>query len=99
MTIQYYNGSACKVEEVFGWGRCTVELGLHEKRTGIICLGRQKTRCSNKPWEEKHPEAAAFLFELAEAHCRQDPGFQSTRLYPRLTAAKTLKQLRNYGFA
>ena len=33
---------AWKVAAIFKWDQKTVELGLHEKRTGIICLGAQK---------------------------------------------------------
>ncbi|WP_155312424.1 ISAzo13-like element transposase-related protein [Desulfosarcina ovata] len=73
-------------------------MGLNEKRTGIICLGAKKACCGNKIWEEKHPEVAAVLFELAEFHAQQDPTFRTTLSFTRLTAAEALKQLRDKGF-
>ena len=37
MTLKYCQGNARLAERVFGWGRDTVQLGLNERRTGIIC--------------------------------------------------------------
>lgn len=85
-------------ERVFGWGRGTVQLGLEEKRTGILCQGAQATYCGNQLWEEKHPEVAAALWKLAEEHSQQDPTFRSSISYTRLTAAEALQQLREQGF-
>lgn len=99
MTLKYCGGSARRAEGVFGWNRDTVELGLHERRTAIICLGAQEACCGNKLWEEKHPAVAEALWILAEAHAQQDPTFRTTLSYTRLTAAEALKQLRDQGFA
>lgn len=98
MALKYCGGSTRQAEVVFGWSRHTVELGLHERRTGIICLGAQEACCGNKLWEERHPELARVLWELAESHCQQDPTFRTTLSYTRLTAAEALKQLREQGF-
>jgi hypothetical protein len=98
MTIKYCQGSCRQAERIFGWNRDTVELGLNEKRTGLICIGSQKACCGNKLWEEKYPEVATVLFELAESHSQQDPTFRTTLSFTRLTAAEALKQLRNHGF-
>src|SRR4030095_9662129 len=55
MTMKYCGGNARQAESVFGWGRHTVEVGLAERRTGIMCLGRQGA-CSGRPrWEDAHP--------------------------------------------
>ena len=39
MTLKYGDGSARKAERLFGWGRKNVQLGLEEKRSGMICVG------------------------------------------------------------
>ena len=39
MTLKYCQGNARLAERVFGWGRETVQLGLNERRTGIIAGG------------------------------------------------------------
>jgi hypothetical protein len=74
------------------------ELGLHERRSGVICLGAQEAFCGNKLWEEKHPEVADALWALAASHSQQDPTFRTTLSYTRLTAAEALKQLQELGF-
>ena len=98
MTLKYCEGNARQAEQVFGWGRETVQLGLHEQRTGVICLGAQAAYCGTKLWEDKHPDVAAALWALAESHAQQDPTFRTTLSYTRLTAAEALNQLRAQGF-
>ena len=65
---KYCGGLAWKAAAIFKWNQKTVELGLHEKRTGIICLGAQKLNSGRKKWEYRHPEAAALLCAIAEEH-------------------------------
>jgi hypothetical protein len=99
MAIKYCGGSARLSETVFGWGRETVELGLAEKRTGISCVGAHSAFSGAKRWEERQPEAALALRQLAESQAQQDPTFESTIAYTRLTAAEALRQLEQQGFA
>jgi hypothetical protein len=98
MTLKYCQGNARLAESVFGWGRETVQLGLNEHRTGFICQGAQAAYSGDKLWEEKHPDVAQVLWELAESHSQQDPTFRTLLSYTRLTAAEALKQLRSQGF-
>ena len=98
MADKHCGGNARQAERVFGWGRDTVQLGLHERRTGVVCLGAQPAFCGNLLWEERHPEVASALFALAESHAQQDPTFRTALAYTRLTAAEALKQLRLQGF-
>ena len=94
MTLKYCSGNARQAETVFGWGRSNIEVGLAEKRTGIICLGLQSVFGGRKRWEDAHPEAAVALREIAEAHAQQDPTFRRPVAYTRLTAAAALEALR-----
>ena len=98
MTLKYCDGSARIAERVFGWGRVNVEVGLAEHRTGILCIGAQSANSGAKRWEEKYPEAAVALQQLAEAHAQQDPTFQTTIAYTRLTAQEAISQLQAQGF-
>ena len=98
MTLKYCGGDARQAESVFGWGRHTVELGLAERRTGILCLGAQSA-CSGRPrWEAEHPDVAEALCQLAEAHAQQDPTFRTSLAYTRLTAQAALEELRAQGY-
>ncbi len=98
MCLKYCGGSARLAETIFGWGRNNVELGLAEKRTGITCIGAQAAFGGSKSWEERYPEAAASLREIASAHAQQDPSFVTTIAYTRLTAAEAIKQLQQQGY-
>lgn len=99
MTLKYCHGSARLAETIVGWSREAVEVGLAEHRTGIICLGAHAAFSGRKRWEEREPEAAAALRQLAEAHAQQDPTFRTTLAYTRLTAAAAREALRAYGIA
>ncbi len=99
MAINYCQGSPRLAESVFGWNRHAVELGLHEKRTGITCLGAQKACCGNTLWEETYPDVAAVLFEAAASQAQQDPTFRTPLSFTRLTAKEALKHLRQQGFS
>ena len=99
MCIKYCRGSARKAESVFGWGRKNVQLGLHEKRSGIVCLGLQSAHSGYKKWEERFPLVAQTLREIAEAHAQQNPTFNNSIAYTRLTAASAIEQLKNLGYS
>jgi hypothetical protein len=99
MTLKYCHGSARFAETLLGWSRDAVEVGLAEHRTGIRCVGAHSAWSGRKRWEEKHPEAAKVLRELAEAHAQQDPTFRTTLAYTRLTAKAAGEALRVQGIA
>lgn len=98
MALKYCEGNVRLTETIFGWGRETVTVGLAENRTGLICYGAQSAFSGNTRWEDRHPDIAEALRQLAEAHAQQDPTFRTTISYTRLTAAEALKQLRAQGF-
>src|ERR671911_1693932 len=58
MTLKYCEGNARLAEDVFGWGRHTIEVGLGEKRTGIVCLSLHAAFSGRVRWEDQYPEAA-----------------------------------------
>lgn len=99
MALKYCGGNPRRAEAVFGWSRHAVELGLHERRTGIACVGAQAAFCGNKLWEDKHPDVAEALWRLAESQSQQDPSFRTALSYTRLTAQEAPGQLRGQGFA
>src|SRR5258708_2167501 len=77
-------------ERLFGWGRETVALGIHERDAGIRC---QESFCQRgrKRTEHKNPELAQHIRELVEPHAQADPKLKNTFAYTRLTA-KALRQ-------
>src|ERR687896_923033 len=99
MTLKYCHGSARLAETLGGWSRDAVEVGLAERRTGICWVGAQSAWSGRKRWEEKYPEAAVALRELAEAHAQQEPTLRTTLAYTRLTAKAAGEALRAQGIA
>lgn len=99
MVLKYCRGIPRQGEKRFGWNRHTITLGLHEKRSGVVCVAAVEAFCGNKAWEEKHPEVAAVVRALAESHAQQDPSFRGALAYTRLTAKEALNQLRLKGIA
>lgn len=98
MALKYCQGNPLWAENVFGWSRQTVALGLMEKRSGIICLGAQSAFSGRPRWEEKYPDVAEALVQLAESHAQQDPTFRTPLAYTRLSAQAALQELRQQGF-
>ena len=98
MTLKYCGGNPLLAATLFGWGRPTVEGGLAERRTGIICLGAQSAFSGRHRWEAKQPEVAEALRRLAEAHAQQDPTFRTPLAYTRLTAQAAWAALRAQGY-
>jgi transposase len=73
VALDYLDGSPRRAERVFGWGRSTVELGLHELRTGIICLDAFSARGRGKRVEVKQPAIVARLEQLLANDIAGDP--------------------------
>lgn len=84
-------------EEVFGWGRATVELGMNELRTGIVCKNDLSKR--RKPrTEEKYPEMLKDIREIMNPECQADPQLRTTLAYTNLTAASVCNTLALKGW-
>jgi Rhodopirellula transposase DDE domain len=99
MALKHCGGKPLLAEILFGWGRQTVARGLAERRTGILCLGAQSAFSGRKRWEERHPQVAEALRQLAEAHAQQDPTFRTSVTYTRLTAQAALQALSAQGYS
>ena len=90
--------NARQAERRFGWGRDTVEKGLHERQTGLRCLedfvarGRQRV-------EDKDPRLAADIRAIAEPHTYADPSLKSSRRDTNLSAAEVRQALIARGHA
>src|SRR5437764_15349559 len=94
VTTQLCDGNPRQAERRFGWGRDTVQKGLHEARQGIRCVedfaarGRQRS-------EDKDPQLAADIRALVEPHTPADPELKSPRRYTNLSAAEVLQALKD----
>ena len=93
VTLELCDGNARRAERRFGWGRETVEKGLHELRRGIRCLENFAARGRSR-WEDLHPQLAADIRELVEPRTQIDPELKSSRRYTNWSAAEVLEALR-----
>jgi transposase len=91
-------GSARQAERRFGWGRGTVEKGLHETRHGVRCLENFTAR-ARRPSEQKDPRLADDIRAIVEPHTYADPELKSARRYTNLSAAEVREALTAKGYS
>jgi hypothetical protein len=91
-------GCARRAERRFGWGRETVEMGLHELRPGIRCPEDFAARGRRRS-EDQGPRLAADIRAIVEPHAYADPGLKSARRYTNLSAAEVRAELIARGHA
>src|ERR1700676_122470 len=98
VATQLCEGSARKAERRFGWGRDTVDTGLHEASGRIRCVenfaaeGRQRS-------EDKNPKLAADIRVIVAPYTQADPELKSVRRYTNLSAAEVRQALIDKGHA
>src|SRR6266571_4389646 len=90
-------GKARKAERRFGWGRETVDKGLHELQQGVRCLENFSAR-GRPRLEEKTPGLAQDIRAIVEPHTQADPELKSARRYSNLSAADVLEALQAKGY-
>ena len=88
---QLCQGSARQAERRFGWGRQTVQTGLHEAKGCIRCVENFAAK-GQKRTEAKDPRLAADIRAIVEPHTQADPELKSSRLYTNLSAAEVLRR-------
>ncbi|GAC1379112.1 MAG: hypothetical protein NVSMB4_08610 [Acidimicrobiales bacterium] len=87
VTTELCGSSARLAERRFGWGRDTVEKGLHESHQGVRCLENFAARGRRRS-EDKDPQLAADIRAIVDPHSYADPELQSSRRYTNLSAAE-----------
>jgi hypothetical protein len=89
-------GSPRLAERRFGWGRATVEKGLHESHQGMRCLENFAARGRRRS-EDHNPQLAADIRAIVEPHTYADPELRSSRRYTNLSAAEVREALTDKG--
>jgi Rhodopirellula transposase DDE domain len=95
---QLCSGNARQAERRFGWGRHTVDTGLHELRHGLRCQENFTARGRQRS-EDKDPQLAADIRVIVEPHTHADPELKSSRRYTNLSAAEVRQALIDKGYA
>ena len=97
VTTALCGGCARQAERRFGWGRDTVEKGLHEAHHGMRCLENFAARGRQRS-EQKDPQLAADIRAIVEPHTHADPELKSVRRYTNLSAAEVRQALIDRGY-
>ena len=98
VAIELCGGNARQAERRFGWGRETVQTGLHEHRTGLRCLEDFVAR-GRRRVEDLDPRLAADIRAIVEPYTYADPSLKSSRRYTNLSAAEVRTALIAGGHA
>jgi len=85
VTLSLLDGKYRVAENVFGWNRATVQLGMNEFRTGITCINDLSVRRRPKA-EEKYPGLLEDIREIMEPQSHAEPRLRTTLLYTDMTA-------------
>lgn len=79
-------------ETLFGFCRHAVQLGIHERRTGLICYGAYQDN-GRKKAEVLKPELEADIRALVDPESQADPQLRNTFAYTRITTRSLRQQL------
>jgi hypothetical protein len=93
VTLKLCDGNPRKAERRFGWGRETIDKGLHELKKNVRCLESFSMR-GRPRLEDKTPQLAQDIRAIVEPHTQADPELKSSRRYSNLSAANVLEALQ-----
>lgn len=93
VTDRLCEGNPRRAERRFGWGRATIALGQHERRTEIRCVENFAAR--GRPRIEDHdPQLAADIRAVVESYTYVDPELKTSRRYCHFSAREVREQLQ-----
>jgi hypothetical protein len=95
--LSLLDGKPRVAEDVFGWNRGVVELGMHEFRTSILCINDISSRRRLKA-EEKNPRLLADIMEIMNPHSQAESHLRTTLLYTNLTPRAVYGALLEKGW-
>lgn len=97
VTISLLDGKPRVAEDVFGWNRVTVELGMNEFKSKMLCLNDLSSRKKPKI-EVKNPGLLADIIEIMNPHSQAEPRLRTTLLYTDMTASSVYGLLLQKGW-
>ncbi len=79
-------------ERELGWNRGTIRKGMHEVKSGMVCVDAYSSY-GRKRAEEHLPNLLIDLKAIVDSQSQADPQFRTNRLYTCLTCAEIRGQL------
>lgn len=98
VTLLLLDGKHRVAENVFGWNRSAVEIGINEFQTGMSCINDISTRLKPKT-EEKNPNLLADIHTIMEPHSESESSLRTTLLYTNMTAKAVYDALVEKGWS
>ena len=98
VTVLLLNGKQRVAENVFGWNRRAVEVGINEFRTGIACVNDITTRVKPKT-EDKYPKLLAEIQAIMEPYSESESSLRTTLLHTNMTAKTVYEALVQKGWS
>ena len=98
VTLTLLDGKYRVAEDVFGWGRSAVEVGIRELQTGLSCVNDISARRKLKT-EEKSPELLAEIRTIMEPDSEAESHLRTTFLYTNMTARSVYNALVEKGWS
>jgi hypothetical protein len=98
VTLSLLDGKPRVAEDVFGWSRVTVELGINEFRSNILCVNDLSARKKPKT-EEKNPKLLADIIEIMTPRSQAEASLRTTYSYTDLTAKSVYEFLLKKGWS
>lgn len=97
-TLSLLDGKHRVSEDVFGWGRSVVEVGIKEFQTGISCVNDISQRHKPKT-EEKKPDLLVAIRDIMEPHSESESHLRTTLMYTNMTAEAVYDALVEKGWS
>ena len=90
--MELLDGKVRHAEALLGWSRRTIQQGMRELSSGIVCVADPPHR-GNRKTEEKNSQLEKDLRDLVEPYRQVDPKFQTALAYSRITAKAVYQAL------
>ncbi len=97
VTLSLLDGKHRVAENVFGWNRYAVEVGINEFQTGISCVNDLSIRHKPKT-EEKNLKLLAEIHAIMETQSERESSLRTTLLYTNMTANAVYDALVEKGW-
>jgi hypothetical protein len=98
VTKTILDGKKRAAEDVFGWARKTVTLGLKELEAGIHCEDNISYR-HRRRIEDKHPKMLLDIQRIMSPESQAQPSLRTPLLYTNKTAASVRSELLSMGWS
>ena len=85
-------GGKRKAERRLGWNRCTINKGIKELESGIVCVDNFSSR-GRKGFDFYFPNLRNDIHDIINPESQADPTFRATNLYSPITALEVRRRL------